>query len=52
MFKMLFSDSLSRRTHGWRVDELTAGTRAGDFVLTREAAAGEWGAETYSLVRR
>jgi hypothetical protein len=28
-----------------------AGTRAGGFVLTREEAAGKWGAATYSLVR-
>jgi putative DNA primase/helicase len=27
-----------------------AGTRAGGFVLTREEAAGKWGAATYSLV--
>jgi hypothetical protein len=27
------------------------GTRAGGFVLTREEAAGKWGAATYSLVR-
>jgi hypothetical protein len=27
------------------------GTRAGGFVLTREKAAGRWGAATYSLVR-
>jgi hypothetical protein len=26
------------------------GTRAGGFVLTREEAAGRWGAATYSLV--
>lgn len=28
-----------------------AGTRAGGFVLTRQEAAGKWGAATYSLVR-
>jgi hypothetical protein len=27
------------------------GTRAGGFVLTRQEAAGKWGAATYSLVR-
>jgi len=27
------------------------GTRAGGFVLTRQEAAGKWGATTYSLVR-
>jgi hypothetical protein len=33
-----------------RLVQLT-GTRAGGFVLTREEAAGKWGAATYSLVR-
>jgi hypothetical protein len=28
-----------------------AGTRAGGFILTREEAAGKWGAATYSLAR-
>ena len=28
-----------------------AGTRAGGFVMTRQEAAGKWGAATYSLVR-
>ena len=29
-----------------------AGTRAGGYVLTRQEAAGKWGASTYSLLRR
>jgi hypothetical protein len=33
-----------------RLVQLT-GTRAGGFVLTRQEAAGRWGAATYSLVR-
>jgi hypothetical protein len=33
-----------------RLVQLT-GTRAGGFVLTRQEAAGKWGAATYSLVR-
>jgi len=33
-----------------RLVQLT-GTRAGGFVLTRQEAAGKWGAATYSLIR-
>ena len=28
-----------------------AGTRVGGFLLTRQEAAGKWGAATYSLIR-
>jgi 3-oxoacyl-(acyl-carrier-protein) synthase len=40
----------SRQFVAARLGQL-AGTRAGGFVLTREEAAGKWGAATYALVR-
>jgi hypothetical protein len=38
------------RGHPLAKTRLTS-TRAGGFVLTRQEAAGKWGAATYSLVR-
>jgi putative DNA primase/helicase len=39
-----------RQFVAWRLSQLE-GTRAGGFGLTRQAAAGEWGASTYALRR-
>jgi hypothetical protein len=39
-----------RQFRAARLVEL-AGTRAVGFVLTRQEAAGKWGAATYSLIR-
>ncbi|MGE0119886.1 MAG: hypothetical protein AB7S71_11035 [Dongiaceae bacterium] len=46
----LFADAARRRDHdlGAKIGQLV-GTRTGGFVMTRQEAAGEWGAATYTL---
>jgi hypothetical protein len=48
-----FVASRLTQMEGTRAGRLTQmeGTRAGGFVLTRQPAAGKWGAATYALAQ-